>query len=455
MIDRTQPPKAGKAHSFRFPEYQRHRLANGLEILAARLPNSPLLAVELVSLSGAWYDPLGQEGLTTLHSGLLDEGTEKHSALELAIAVEQLGGHLACGAGWNATVAEVGGLAEHLDPLLDILGEVVLSPTFPEEEIERARSRRLAELLRRSSQSSIVASESFVAEIYGTTAYGRPMLGTAESVGSLKRDDFRSFYRNRFLAGGKTCLAVGDIDPSRIVQAIAERFSSWPTSAPPEEPTVEVEAPPGIRVALVDRPDAQQTELRIGHASVPRSHPDRPALVVMNAILGGKFTSRINLNLRETHGYTYGASSRFAARLGPGPFTVSTAVANGVAADAAREVLGEIRRIREERVTQDELRDTIDYLLGVFPYTLQTTGGLVRRLEEIAIHDLPDGYHDSYLAAIREVDREALLRVAREHLDADRLLVLAAGPADELSDGFAAFGEPKIIRSSPRDLPSG
>ncbi len=203
-----------------------------------------------------------------------------------------------------------------------------------------------------------------------------------------------------------------------------------------------IEPPPIERteVHVVDRPGSAQVQLQLGHASLPRNHPYFPRMLLLNAIFGGKFTSRINLNLREKHGFTYGAHSFFARRCGPGPFAVTAAVATDVAGAAVEQLLLEMRRIREQPVERDELTETQDYLVGVFPYTLQTIGDLAKRLEAIAVFDLPLDYYDSYPAVLYDIGREDLLEAAREHLHPDRLVIVAVGPAEDLRPQLEGFG---------------
>jgi zinc protease len=200
---------------------------------------------------------------------------------------------------------------------------------------------------------------------------------------------------------------------------------------------------------VVDRPGAAQTELRVGHWGPPRRHPDRAALSLANTILGGKFTSRINLNLRERHGFTYGASSMFVDRRGPGPFVVSTAVRNDVAAPAAAEILSEVERLCSEPVGDEELADGVRYLRGVFPYSLQSLGGVLGRLEDLAVFDLPDDWFERQLSALGSIDPAEIQRGAREQLDPEGALVLAVGPASELAPAFERFGTVEVTPTVP------
>lgn len=243
---------------------------------------------------------------------------------------------------------------------------------------------------------------------------------------------------------------AGRVEPSAGAYADDDAAGAGPRGVPPwGPPDIHPEPLPGPRVVVVDRPGAAQTELRLGHASVPRAHPDVSALTFLNVLLGGKFTSRINLNLRERHGFTYGAASRFSGRLGPGPFVVSAAVATESTGAAVREVLSELRRIRDEPVTREEMDETRSYILGVFPYTVQGIGDVARRLADLAVYGLPDDYYDRYLRAIAMLSREALLEVARRHLDPDRLAIVAVGPADRLRPQLEDLGEVAVRPARP------
>jgi zinc protease len=209
------------------------------------------------------------------------------------------------------------------------------------------------------------------------------------------------------------------------------------------------------RVIVVDRPGAAQTELRVGHVGVPRGHSDRAGLGFLNAILGGKFTSRINLNLRERLGITYGAHSRFVDRRSAGPFVVSCALSNEAVGLGAREILGELTRLREEPIADREIEETRSYLLGVFPYGLQTVEGLAARLRDIAIHDLPLDHTERVIDTYRAIDGTELTRLARAHLAPRSSLVVAAGPADVIAPQLEAIAPPRIVPARSREAPPG
>lgn len=444
-VDRTRPPAPGPLLPFRFPKFLRHRLGNGLEVLAARCADVPLISLEVVLPAGAQLDPPGREGLATLTAGLLDEGTEERTALEIAAAMERLGGSLLSGADWDVAYLVAGLLAHHWREGLALLVDVLARPTFPPREVERLRRQRLAELLRRSHDPSAVADETLARVVYDGTPYGGSLLGNRGSVEGFSREDFVAVFARHYGVDGAAVIAVGDLAPEELLAAVDSALGGLPAGDKVEPPAIAARPLPGTVVHLVDRPGAVQTELRVGHAGIARTHPRYTPAVVMNAILGGKFTSRINLNLRERHGFTYGATSRFFARSGPGPFVVNAAVATESAGAAAREIVKELARLREEPVTPGELAETASYLIGVFPYTVQTIGEVAKRLETIAIHALEDDHFDRYLERVATVDAEEIQEVARELLHPDRLAIVAVGPAEDLEPQFAGMGEVTVV----------
>ena len=443
-VDRSRPPVATPPKDFRFPEFVRETLPNGLVIYAAPASSVPLVNLEVVMPAGCMFEGLEQPGLASMHGELLDEGTRDHSAIEIAAAVERLGGALDTGAGWNVAYAEAELLSRDLDAVLGLLGEVVLAPEFPEEEIERLRKTRLADLLRRRDSPMALAEKALFDALYRGTVYGRPQAGTVEGVEKLTREDFLAFYRSQVIPNGSRLVAVGDFATDDLVRRAESVFGGWQPGPAIDRPRLEVEHLSRTQVYLVDRP-GKQTQLLLGHKGVARNHPDFQRLILLNSIFGGKFTSRINLNLRERHGFTYSVQSFFGFRLGPGPFQIRTAVANDVAGAAVRELIFELRRIREELVTEEELEDSQRYLVGVFPYTLQTIGDALQRLKSLAIFGLGDDYYETYPCLLLDIDRQTLLEMARKHFHPDRLAVVAVGPAEELQPQLEGFGPVHVI----------
>jgi zinc protease len=451
-VDRTVPPPPGEIRPFRFPPFLKTRLANGLTVVAARLPGLPLVSVEMVTPAGGQFDPETWEGTAAMTAALIDEGTVRRPAMEIAATAERLGGYLTTGADWDVGYLATGLLAEHLLSGLELLAEVAVSPTFPEAELERLRQQRLIEILRRAQDPAALADDRFHQEVYRGTVYAHSLLGDPESVSRLDRDSLAAFYGRHYGLASAALIAVGDFEPEALLREAESAFAAaGPLAAAPAPPEIRPAPLPGVVVHVVDRPGAAQTELRLGHPGVPRSHPEYVPLVVLNTLLGGKFTSRINMNLRERHGYTYGASSRFVPRRGPGPFMVAAGVATESAGAAAREVLHELRRVRETLVEPEELDETRSYIVGVFPYTVQTIGDLAKRLETMTVYGLPDDYYTRYLERIAGVTRQEVLELAQRHLDPERIAVVAVGPAATLEKQFAGLG-PVTVWSPEEEL---
>lgn len=454
-FDRSRPPQAGPPLPFAFPEFVHRRLLPGVDAYVARVRRAPLVSVELILPRGGQADPADGHGLASLTADLLDEGTDRRSGPELAELVERLGGSCGTTADWDAAYVASTLLADHLAQALALTAEIAMLPVFPVAELERLRKRRLAELLRRRSSPAALAEERFASAVYGDGPFGKPLIGTAEDLARLDRDATGAFYRGHLRCGGATLIAAGDLDPDAVLADAARLLAGWPEAPAPLPREVEPRPLAGVASWIVDRPQAAQTELRLGHAGPPRSHPDRVPLTVLNSVLGGKFTSRLNLNLRERHGYTYGVHSAFSNRLGPGPFQVSAAVATESVGAAAHETLTELRRLQEEPVGGGELADAVSYLEGVFPYTLQTVESVAQRLSQLAVYGLPDDYFDTYPQRLAAVTAETLQEVAIRHLRPAACAIVAVGPAAVLRPQLESLGPVEVVTPLRTDAPAG
>jgi len=443
--ERSRPPGPGASRGFRFPAFERERLSSGLELILA--PRRELPTVELLLLfprAGGDRSPADRPGLAALAAALLDEGSRRRSGLELATELESIGATLATGADWDSAFLELDLLAADLDLGLERAAEIVREPAFPDEEIDRLRALWIADLRRRADQPARLADDLFSATLYDGTPYRSRLRGTEAALSSVRREELESFHGSGFAADRGVLLVGGDFQPGPLRERARRLFADWVPVRDAPWPRIDPPRPEASRILVLDRPQAAQTELRIGHVGVARTDPDRDRLGVLNAVLGGKFTSRLNLNLRERHGFTYGVSSRFVDRRGPGPFLISAAIDNDSVGAAVRECRGELARICQEPVSEPELAETRSYLLGVFPYTLQTTSGLLGRLSDLAVHGFPDEHYDRMLEEIRSVDAAALLDLARAHLRPDACLTVAAGPALKLVPQLESVGEVEV-----------
>jgi zinc protease len=424
----TPRPTPTAPRNYRFPAFERVTLPNGLRLVVAPVSKLPLVSVTAVIDAGAAAEREGQDGVAALTAQLLLEGAAGLDGAALTERFEGIGASADAHADWDAATVSLTVLAERLPEALALLRDLLRAPEFPEREVARLKDERLAELLQLRTEPRALADEQFSRAVYAPTArYAGPAGGDASSVRALTRDLVRSFYAQRYRPGTTTLVFAGDVSVERAAGLVVELFGDWQGEAAATSSRA-VDASPSVRlVRVVAKADAPQSEVRVGHAGLPRQHPDYFGVTVMNAVLGGLFSSRINLNLREAHGYTYGAFSAFEWRRGAGPFTIQTAVKSDVTGAAVREILNEIERMRREEISMDELTLATSYLDGVFPIRYETTAAIATALSNLVIHELPEHFYDEYRARVRSVTTQDVLRAAQQHLHPDQLRIVVVG----------------------------
>jgi zinc protease len=440
--DRAKAPDPGPPRPYQFPHVTRKTLANGARILIAETHAAPLVAVRALIRSGAEHDVTANAGLASLTAELLDEGAGSRDAIRLAEDLGRLGASIGSGADWDASYVSLDVLSRNASAALEIFADVVRRATLPPPSFERVRTERLSDLIQQRDEAGAIAGKRFSNLLYGAGTYGNSVVGNTESVSSLTPDDVRRYYETHYVPNNATIVVTGDINTADVIAQLERLFGDW---KPKEEPKPQAIAPTPFEVSkvyLIDRPTAVQSEIRIGHLGVPRRCEDYFPLTVMNALLGGVFNSRINLNLREQHGYTYGARSTFAFRRQAGPFVVSAPVRNEVTLEAVNEVLLELRRIRTGDVEDVELDDTKNYLAGVFPATVQTAGDIAGRLLDMDLYDLPHDYFDHYRENIIAVGKEHVESVASKYIDPDRVLIVIVGNVAQIREPLGTLGLP-------------
>ncbi|MEJ2540086.1 MAG: pitrilysin family protein [Gemmatimonadota bacterium] len=446
-LDRSVPPVPGPLRDFDFPPVTRHALETGLPVELVPLPHLPVATAVLVLPAGEAVLAPDRAGHAVLAGDALEGGTEVRSGVELAEALEDVGADLDVTTGWNATVVSLSCLADRFQEGLALLGEMVLRPAFPEREVDRMREQQLARIRQREMDPGALASDHSVRFIYADgEPYGRNLLGSPASVGEVTPEGLRGLAEALYRPRGSGLVVAGDVDPGEVLDTVRQVFGRWTGSPPPRVDPAGAPRSRERRIQVVDRPGAVQSELRIGHPGAPRSVPDYQALVVANAVLGGVFSSRLNLNLREEHGFTYGVRARFAFRRGPGPFIIGTAVDTGVTAAAVREAVAEAERYVAEGPTDEEVASARDYLAGVFPLQLESTGQVASRVAELLIYDLPRDTWATHRERIRAVDRAAALAAARTYIRPSEFRITVVGDADAVVPELEALGLGEVDR---------
>lgn len=449
-------PAPDEPRPYHFPRFTRHRVGHGVQLITATVSKLPLVSIVAVMDAGATRDPEDLDGVAVLTAKLLMEGTAGREGADLVDAFEQLGASVDVTAGWDSAIIRLTVLATQAEAAIGLLREVIREPAFRERDVARLKAERLAEILQVHADPRELADESFERELYSARArYSRPLGGGTMAVERMTRDAVKRFYDAHYVPERLTLVVAGDLSAEQASALTAKAFGDWTGAATTAtRPTADIDTS-GRRICIVKKAEAPQSELRIGHRGVPRNHPDYFPLVVMNAVLGGLFSSRINLNLREAHAYTYGAHSEFDWRRAAGPFVVSTAVESGVTAEATAEVVKEIERIRSASVAPEELSLAQSYLAGVFPIRYETTSAIADALAALVTYGYPDDYFDNYRPRIQVVTNEDVLRVARTHLHPEELLIMAVGDPDVIEAPLNALNLGPVSVQAAGDTESG
>jgi predicted Zn-dependent peptidase len=372
---------------------------------------------------------------------MLDEGAGTRSALEIADAVEFLGAALTTSSGFDASAIRLNVPVERVDEGLAILADVALRPTFPAADLERLRQERLTALLQARDDPSSVAAMAFSRLVFGREhRYGTGAIGTEATVEALTADELRAFHAAYYQPPNATFVVVGDVMVDAVVARLEKQFGAWPTTTAMRRAST---VPPAAQlttrqVYLVDKPDAEQSQIRIGWVGVPRSTPDYFPLLVLNTVLGGSFTSRLNQNLREEHGYAYGASSFFDMRLSAGPFVAAAGVQTDKTAEAVREFFAELDGIRNP-IGEEELAKAKNFIALGFPAEFETSTDLSGRLEELVIYRLPDDYFERYVPNVLAVTAAAARQAAERYIQPSRLAVVVVGDRKTIEPGLRAL----------------
>ena len=432
-------PAPGAPRPYRFPDFVRHRLPNGLGVWLVPLPDRELVSVHLLTDAGAATEEDAQGGVAALTAQLLVTGTGSLDAAAFAEATERLGIDVGSESSWDSARAGFAALGQHLEAGLELLADMVLAPRLDEGEFDRLKAERLNDILQARAEPGRLADERFLAEVYADgVPYGRLSAGRPETVEPLTVDDVRAFHASRYAPSVVDIIVAGAFEPDTALATIERLFGDWAGSGPGHR-AIAPAARGGRRLLLVDRPGSVQSELRVGHIGIDRFDPRYFPAMVTAALLGGVFGSRLNMRLREELGYTYGARASFDPRRSAGPFTATAAVQTEVTADAVRELLAQLEGLRQAEPPEPELAEVRDYLVGVFPLRFETTGGIAAAIEPLAVYDLPDEWWHAYRSNLEAVTTADVHTTARDLVRPEQALILVVGDASKVRDGLEAL----------------
>ena len=444
-LDRSKPPVLGPPPNVSLPPIITRELPNGLKLMIVEHHELPIADFVLVVESGGTADPAGKTGLANLTAAMLTEGTTSRSSLEIADQAAFLGVGLNAGSDWEASTVRLHAPTSQLDSALALFADVALHPAFPQNEFERIRKDRLTNLIQLKDRPPAIANQAYAAILYGKEhPYGRQLIGSEASVQTLAQADLQSFYRASFIPNNSTLIIVGDVNPAQIEAKIASLFGGWQRGTVTAATYPQPPKSGATTVYLVDKPGATQSSFRIGSIGVPRSTQDFFALSVLNTILGGSFTSRLNQNLRETRGYTYGARSSFDMRKTAGPFTASAEIVGEKTDSALIEFMKELKSIRQS-VPAAELSKAKRYMQLGLPGEFETTQQIAAALVPVALYDLPLDYFNNYVQRVEAVTQADVQRVANQYINPASLAIVIVGDRKSIEKGLKAVKAGPIV----------
>ncbi len=429
---RAAKPKSGPLKAAQFATPQQFTLANGLTVILSERRQLPVVSANLVFGSGSGTNPPDQPGLANFAVAMLDEGTSTRNALQIADEAARLGATLTTSSSMDSSQVTVTSLLRQFPKALELMSDVVLHPTFPQDEVERQRASRLANLVAQKSNPAQIAQRVMASAVFGPNhPYGYLEAGTEASNKVLTRDAMIAFWKQHIVPGNAALVVVGAVSRAELETLAAHAFSDW-TGKAPSPPTMPATRQATGKLIIVDTPGAAQTQVRVAGVGARRTTPDYEATEIMNMVLGGLFTSRINLNLREDKGYTYGAFSTFAFRKEPGPFFVSSGIRTDATAPAVNEILAEIRKMRDAEITVDELSLGRDSLVRSLPGRFEQSQQAAATLSALFVYRLGLDYYSQYVERLLGVDVAAVHAAARKYLQPDQLIVVAVGDRQKI-----------------------
>ena len=428
------------------PPIEEKTLDNGLKIIAVEHHELPVVSFRLMVKSGSTQDPIGKAGIGSMTASLLTKGTKSRSATDIADEIDFVGGNLNSSSGWDRCRVTCQVLKKHFDTGLGLFADVTLNPVFQKSEIERLRKRKISSYINGKDDPANLCNEHFAKALYGDHPFGFDEGGNEETLKKITRSDITDFYEKNFVPNNAMIVVAGDIVPEEVFAAIEAKFGNWKQNEIKKADIPETGKPDGYKIVLVNRPDATQSQIRMGHLGIARSNPDYFNISLMNYILGGGgFSSRLVKIIRSELGLTYGISSKFSSYLDPGPFKIGTFTKNESAGQAIGETINQIRKFMDAPPEALELDDAKSYLNGSYPMRFETPDRIAGQLMSVELYELGDDYISTYRDKVQAVTLEQAQQAAKEYLDPDNMVIVVVGKADEVLDQLKEFGEVEVL----------
>ena len=441
-------PAAQEDGGLKLPPYKKVKLKNGMTLLLMEQHEVPVISFNYLIRAGSIADPAGKEGVAALTAGLLRKGTKTRTADQISAELDFIGGLMGAGASYDYTNGTAEFIKKDIGKGLDLLGDVLLNPTFPQDEVSKMLKQRIDNIKSSKDQAQAVIGTYYNAYLYGSHPYARPVGGDEKSLAAITRDDVQKFYQAYYSPSSTVMAVAGDFNSAEMERMITDKFGAWSAKAAPAVQLAEPQPVTGKRLLLIDKPDSTQTFYQIGNVGINRTNPDRVYIEVVNTLFGGRFTSMLNSELRINTGLTYGARSGFDERKVRGPFMISTYTRNQTTERAIDMTLDILKRLHEKGITEEELKSAKSYIKGQFPPDIETTDQLAALIAELEFYGLDESEINNYYAKIDSMTLADARRVIKEYFPLDNLVFVLIGKADEigaLSKKYAPKVDTKTI----------
>jgi len=428
------PPPPGTLRPYVFPPVEQFQLPNGLKVILIQKHTLPVVEGRVLLDAGAQREPADKNGLASLTGSLLAQGTGNMTGAEIARAMDHFGAQYFTAGGYGAALVDVVALKTVFPQALALAARTVIAPSFPEAEVSRVKNQALAAYQQSHARTAGLAADAFVRAAFDSTApFSRPVSGTPSTISGLTRDDVVSWHRTMYSPSAATLLLVGDLTAAEARTIAQQAYGSWTATRAPSGPVDNpIRSSAGTRVILVDRPQSVQSSIVVGQAGFRATDPDYLKMVALNHVLGGGFSARMNMNLREKHGYTYGAFSNLDLRAGSGAFRITSDVRTSATDSALVEAVNEYKRIAGEPVPVSELQGALNNLVSSFPSAVQTVQGLTGRIQQLIVWGLPVDFYTTYRERLAAVTPDDVRQVATSRLTPDNVIVVVAGDLSKI-----------------------
>lgn len=448
--DRSTPPALGKAKNLQLPAIQKFTLSNGLSVVLMEKHSVPLVQVNLLLQTGSFDDPSGKEGLASIAMDLLDEGAGEYDALQLADEIEFLGAQIGTFSRAFSSEVDCSTPVSKLDHALKLMSTIVLKPTFAEAELERVRKLRLNGLLTTYDEPVQIATRAYNRLLFGEgTPYGK--FANEQSIRGYTTSDLKAFHKSNFVTGNCTLIIVGDVTKDSVTPLLEKYFASLPAGTVTRAAKPTPQPVKGRTIFLVDKPGAAQSVIRIGRIGTSRGDAAYNDIVIMNTILGGSFASRLNTNLREEHGYSYGANSGFSFWPVAGPFTAGSSVQTDVTGPALGEFFVEFKKMLQP-IPEADLNRGKNYNALGYAGDFETNGQIAGALAELVMYQLPDNYFNTYVDKALAVNKKGVEAAAKKYITPDNMLIVIVGDRAKVEEGIKKLNLGKINVLSIEDV---